>query len=78
MKKIPLFLLVLALSLALFAQGAAEKQMQDSDFYRATDANGRTLVLAEKPTSIMVAGKAAVMPANALFLFPEVSSMVNS
>lgn len=75
MKKIPLFLLVLALSLALFAQGAAEKQMQDSDFYRATDANGRTLVLAEKPTSIMVAGKAAVMPANALFLFPEVSSM---
>lgn len=75
MKKISLALLVLALSLSLFAQGTAEKQMQSSDFYRATDANGRTLLLSEKPTSIMVAGKAAVMPANALFLFPEVESM---
>jgi len=75
MKKLSLVLLVLALSLPLFAQGPAEKQMQDSDFYRATDANGRTLQLGEKPTSVMVAGKAAVMPANALFLFPEVKEM---
>lgn len=75
MKKLSLALLVLALSLPLFAQGPAEKQMQDSDFYRATDANGRTLLLKEKPTSVMVAGKAAVMPANALFLFPEVEDM---
>ena len=75
MKKITLFLLVLLLSLSMFAQGSADKQMQNSDFYRATDANGRTLQLTEKPTSIMVAGKAAVMPANALFLFPEVATM---
>lgn len=75
MKKPSLFLLALILSLSLFAHGAAEMQMQDSDFYRATDANGRTLLLKENPSSIMVAGKAAVMPANALFLFPEVEDM---
>ncbi len=75
MKKTSLVLLVFFLSLSLFAQGTVEKQMQGSDFYRATDANGRTLLLTEKPTSIMVAGKAAVMPANALFLFPEVETM---
>jgi len=75
MKKPSLVLLVLALSLALFAQGTADKQMQGSDFSLATDANGRTLELKQKPTSIMVAGKAAVMPANALFLFPEVETM---
>ncbi len=75
MKKTILVLLVFLLSLSLFAHGAAEQQMQDSDYYRATDANGRTLLLKEKPTSIMVAGKAAVMPANALFLFPEVENM---
>ena len=75
MKKTTLVLLIFFLSLSLFAHGTAEKQMQESDFYRATDANGRTLQLTEKPTSIMVAGKAAVMPANALFLFPEVETM---
>lgn len=75
MKRLSLVLLALALSFTLFAQGPAEMQMQDSDFYRATDANGRTLLLKEKPTSIMVAGKAAIMPANALFLFPEVDTM---
>lgn len=67
--------MILVLSLSVFAHGAAEQQMQSSDYYRATDANGRTLLLKEKPTSIMVAGKAAVMPANALFLFPEVETM---
>jgi len=75
MKRTSLFLLILVLSLSVFAHGTAEKQMQDSDFSLATDANGRTLLLTEKPTSIMVAGKAAIMPANALFLFPEVETM---
>lgn len=75
MKKSSLALLMLVLSLSLFAQGTVEEQMQGSAFYRATDANGRTLLLKEKPTSVMVAGKAAVMPANALFLFPEVEAM---
>lgn len=75
MKKILFALLALVLSLSLFAQPASEKQLDDSSVYRATDANGRTLQLKEKPTSVMVAGKAAVMPANALFLFPEVATM---
>ncbi|MDD4573206.1 MAG: ABC transporter substrate-binding protein [Sphaerochaeta sp.] len=75
MKKIVLLCLVFTITLSLFAQGVVEKQMQGSELYRATDANGRTLLLAEKPASIMVAGKAAVMPANALFLFPEVETM---
>ncbi len=75
MKKLSLVLMILVLSLSVFAHGAAEQQMQSSDYYRATDANGRTLLQKEKPTSIMVAGKAAVMPANALFLFPEVETM---
>lgn len=75
MKKTVLVLLILALSLPLFAQGPAEMQGQVSDSFRATDANGRTLLLDETPTSVMIAGKAAVMPANALFLFPEVEAM---
>jgi iron complex transport system substrate-binding protein len=49
--------------------------MQDSSFYQATDANNRTLKLAEKPSTVLIAGKAGNMPANALFLFPEVTSM---
>ncbi|MDT4763099.1 ABC transporter substrate-binding protein [Sphaerochaeta sp. PS] len=75
MKRITLCILVLVLSLGVFAQGNVEKQMISSEYYRATDANGRTLTLKEKPKSVMVAGKAAVMPANALFLFPEVQQM---
>ena len=75
MKKLSLLLLVFTITLSLFAQGTSDTQMQGDDFSHATDANGRTLLLQEKPTSIMVAGKAAVMPANALFLFPEVETM---
>lgn len=75
MKRITLCILALVLSLGVFAQGNVEKQMISSEYYRATDANGRTLTLKEKPKSVMVAGKAAVMPANALFLFPEVQQM---
>lgn len=75
MKKIVLLCLVFTITLSLFAQGSTEKQLQESDAFGATDANGRTVLLKEKPTSVMVAGKAAVMPANALFLFPEVETM---
>ncbi len=59
----------------LFAQGQAEQTIAQSDFYMATDANGRTLKLSEKPNKVLVAGKAGNMPANALFLFPEVAQM---
>ena len=69
-----LFLLIL-IPVFLFAQGNAEKQMLASDYYSAIDANGRTVKLTEKPAKVLVAGKAGIMPANALFLFPEVEDM---
>ncbi|WP_320130581.1 ABC transporter substrate-binding protein [uncultured Sphaerochaeta sp.] len=73
-KKICVLLLVLLPTL-LFAQGKAEQQMNTSGYYTATDANGRTISLSEKPTKVMLAGKAVIMPANALFLFPEIDQM---
>jgi ABC-type Fe3+-hydroxamate transport system substrate-binding protein len=66
------FLLLPAL---LFAQASSESAMDNSDYYTATDANNRTLKLAQKPSHILIAGKAGNMPANALFLFEEVESM---
>jgi iron complex transport system substrate-binding protein len=74
-KKRILFLLLVLLPALLFSQGSAEKQMQSSEFYTATDANGRTVNLTEKPYKVIIAGKAGNMPANALFLFPEVAAM---
>ncbi|MFA7128924.1 MAG: ABC transporter substrate-binding protein, partial [Sphaerochaeta sp.] len=59
----------------LFAQASAENQMLASDYYSAVDANGRTVKLNEKPVKVLIAGKAGNMPANALFLFPEVEDM---
>ncbi|AEV30930.1 ABC-type Fe3+-hydroxamate transport system, periplasmic component [Sphaerochaeta pleomorpha str. Grapes] len=75
MKKKILFILLVLLPVLLFSQGNAEKEMQDSGFYTATDANGRTVTLEEKPYRVIIAGKAGNMSANALFLFPEVEAM---
>ena len=75
MKKKLLFVLLVLLPFLLFSQGNAEKEMQDSGFYTATDANGRIVTLEEKPYRVIVAGKAGNMSANALFLFPEVEAM---
>jgi iron complex transport system substrate-binding protein len=75
MKKKILILLVLLLPIFVFAQGAAEKQMNANISYTATDASGRTVTLEKQPTRVIIAGKAGNMPANALFLFPEVASM---
>jgi iron complex transport system substrate-binding protein len=75
MKKKILILLVLLLPIFVFAQGAAEKQMSANISYTAEDASGRTVTLKTQPTRVIIAGKAGNMPANALFLFPEVASM---
>lgn len=75
MKKSLILLLLFLTPVLLFSQGNAEQAMQESSFYQATDANNRTLKLAEKPSTVLIAGKAGNMPANALFLFPEVTSM---
>lgn len=75
MKIRSILLLIVLLPALLFAQGKAEQTMQESDFHTAVDANGRTLKLAAKPHNILIAGKAGNMPANALFLFPEVNDM---
>nr|WP_319521064.1 ABC transporter substrate-binding protein [uncultured Sphaerochaeta sp.] len=68
-------LLLCMIPALLFAQGAAEQAIQESGYYQAVDANGRTLKLQEKPSKVLIAGKAGNMPANALFLFPEVTEM---
>lgn len=75
MKIRSLLFCILLLPALLFAQASAESAMLDSDYYTATDANNRTLKLAEKPSRILIAGKAGNMPANALFLFEEVAAM---
>ncbi len=75
MKFRSLALLLCMIPALLFAQGAAEQAIQESDYYQAVDANGRTLKLQEKPSKVLIAGKAGNMPANALFLFPEVTNM---
>lgn len=67
--------LLLVFPSLLFAQANAEQAMNQSAYYQATDANNRTLKLPQKPEHILIAGKAAIMPANALFLFPESQTM---
>lgn len=75
MKIRSLLICFLLLPALLFAQASSESAMYNSDYYTATDANNRTLKLAQKPSHILIAGKAGNMPANALFLFEEVESM---
>ncbi len=48
MKFRSLALLLCMIPALLFAQGAAEQAIQESDYYQAVDANGRTLKLQEK------------------------------
>ncbi|RFU95420.1 ABC transporter substrate-binding protein [Sphaerochaeta halotolerans] len=75
MKFRSIVLLLCIIPALLFAQGAPEQAIQERDYYQAVDANGRTLKLQEKPSKVLIAGKAGNMPANALFLFPEVTTM---
>jgi len=66
-------LLLLGSALSVFASGAPEAVQ--SKQLAATDAMGNSVELENTPTRIIIAGKAAVMPADALFLFPEAKEM---
>lgn len=69
-----LFLLLLLSSvLPLLASGAPEASQARQ--FSAIDAMGNTVELEKAPIRVIIAGKAAVMPADALFLFPEVKQM---
>lgn len=68
---IVLFIFALAL---LGAQGKTEGP--SSSTYTAVDAHARTVSLVASPQRIVVAGRAAIMPADALFLFPDIQSFV--
>jgi len=74
MKKRLLIPILLLCTTLLVAQGvrdgAGTRHMQS-----AIDANGRTLLLDGPVGDLLIAGKAGNMPANALFLFPEVEGM---
>jgi iron complex transport system substrate-binding protein len=69
---LPLLLLLIC-ALSLPASGVPETAR--SLRLSATDAMGNSVKLDKPPTRVIIAGKAAVMPADALFLFPEVKGM---
>ncbi len=66
-------LLLLLCALPLPASGIPEAARPPQ--LTAIDALGNTVKLDKSPTRVIIAGKAAVMPADALFLFPEVKEM---
>jgi len=70
MKRLLLVVATLIFATSLIAQPVIESAPQ-AQHYSATDTSGRTVALDEKPEKILVAAKAALMPALALFLFPE-------
>ena len=67
--------LVLGIISMLTAQGAPEGTTANSDIRRAIDALGREVSVSGDIQRIMVVGKAAIMPADALFLFPGVEDI---
>src|SRR5690554_5087955 len=73
--KNPLIIVLLLLPGLLFARGVRESALSSESTFSAVDANGRTVSLNSPITTLMIAGKAGNMPANALFLFPEVDRM---
>ena len=66
---------ILLLCTALLSAQAVRETTPSIPTRSATDANGRTVVLDGPVTDLLIAAKAAIMPANALFLFPEVDDM---
>jgi len=74
MKRLMLIATGLLLAAALIALPASEAAPKTLS-YSATDASGRTITLDGKPEKVLVAAKAALMPALALFLFPEAQEM---
>lgn len=70
MKRTLLILTIVFLTSLLAAMPVSEAQTKSARL-TATDANGRTITLDQVPQKILVAAKAALMPAHALFLFPQ-------
>ena len=68
-------ILILCTVSMLSAQGASEGATANSDIRKAIDALGREVSVSGDIKRIMVVGKAAIMPANALFLFPVVEEI---
>ncbi|PKL11725.1 MAG: ABC transporter substrate-binding protein, partial [Spirochaetae bacterium HGW-Spirochaetae-8] len=66
-------LLLVSYSAPVLASGAPETARIQQ--FSAMDATGNTVELKKTPTRIIIAGKAAIMPADALFLFPEAREM---
>ena len=70
---VPLFL-VLIVSMPLVAQGQVESPIA-IETRTATDALGRTVSISGDIDRVLVVGRAAIMPADALFLFPASEDM---
>lgn len=66
-------LLFILISLG-YAQGITQTD-QTKSIHQAVDALGRTVETPESLRSIAIVGRAAIMPANALYLFPEAHEM---
>lgn len=73
---IVLVLAMLVIATPLSSQAVAEQQTQAP--ISAVDANGRTTSLQRPPRKVIVAGKAAIMPADAFFLFPEAKEIMQA
>ena len=66
-------LLLFSYAFPVLASGAPETARTQQ--FSAIDAMGNSVELEKLPARIIIAGKAAVMPADALFLFPEAKDM---
>lgn len=74
-----LFICILMGATPLFSQAIAEQQLKATmTTTSAVDANGRLVELQSTPQKVIVAGKAGIMPADAFFLFPEASQMLQA
>lgn len=74
-----IFALVIAtlfIATPLFSQAIEEQRPQSTT--SAVDANGRIVTLPGVPKKVIVAGKAAIMPADAFFLFPEAREIMQA
>jgi iron complex transport system substrate-binding protein len=71
------FIVVLALSLGACSNTSTEEtQPPQSDEITVVDALGRTVDFARPPQRIVIAGKAALIVADAVYLFPEAQERV--
>lgn len=75
-KRMLSLLLILVLAIVpLLSRGSVESESKRISL-QAVDANGRTVTLDAEPRRVIVAGKSALMPADAFFMFPEADAMI--